>query len=230
MNKGRGYILKGLLQGGVAIMVLTLYAGLTSCGSKSVNAATISGMQARNDNAWNRRIIDSCVHILHTGDLVLRTGIDASSYVLSRMNLHDKTYSHCGLVIVEHGYPFVYHSIGGEDNPDACLRRDSASFFFSPRNNFGFGIARYDMNAAQRDSMQKVVYRFYKEKRKFDLDFDLKTDDKLYCAEFVYKALNIATKDTAYIKAISFVGHSYVGVDNLFLNRHANMICRVKFK
>lgn len=187
-------------------------------------------MQERYNNTWNRKEIDSCIRILHTGDLVLRTGIDASSYILSRMNLRDKTYSHCGLVVVEHGYPFVYHSIGGEDNPDACLRRDSASFFFSPRNNFGFGIARYDMNAVQVDSMKSVVYRFYKEKKKFDLDFDLKTDDKLYCAEFVYKALNIATKDTAYIKAISFIGHSYVGVDNLFMNPHAHMICRVKFK
>lgn len=207
-----------------------MFIVLCSCQRKSVNTATLNGMQERYNNTWNRKEIDSCIHILHTGDLVLRTGIDASSYVLSRMNLTDKTYSHCGLVVVEHGYPFVYHSIGGEDNPDACLRRDSASFFFSPKNNFGFGIARYDMNAIQVDSMKSVVYRFYKEKKKFDLDFDLKTDDKLYCAEFVYKALNIATKDTTYIKAISFIGHSYVGVDNLFINPHAHMICRVKFK
>lgn len=223
MNKSRGNIWLLLICTGVFI-------ALCSCRNRSVNTATLNGMQERYNNSWNRKEIDSCIHILHTGDLVLRTGIDASSYVLSRMNLRDKTYSHCGLVVVEHGYPFVYHSIGGEDNPDACLRRDSASFFFSPKNNFGFGIARYDMNAVQVDSMKSVVYRFYKEKKKFDLDFDLKTDDKLYCAEFVYKALNIATKDTAYIKAISFIGHSYVGVDNLFINRHAHMICRVKFK
>lgn len=223
MNKSRGNIWLLLICTGVFI-------ALYSCHNSSVNTATLNGMQERYNNSWNRKEIDSCIHILHTGDLVLRTGIDASSYVLSRMNLRDKTYSHCGLVVVEHGYPFVYHSIGGEDNPDACLRRDSASFFFSPKNNFGFGIARYDMNAVQVDSMKSVVYRFYKEKKKFDLDFDLKTDDKLYCAEFVYKALNIATKDTAYIKAISFIGHSYVGVDNLFINRHAHMICRVKFK
>lgn len=223
MDKSRGNIW-------LQFICAVVFVVLCSCNDKSVNTATLNGMQERYNNTWNRKEIDSCIRILHTGDLVLRTGIDASSYILSRMNLRDKTYSHCGLVVVEHGYPFVYHSIGGEDNPDACLRRDSASFFFSPRNNFGFGIARYDMNAVQVDSMKSVVYRFYKEKKKFDLDFDLKTDDKLYCAEFVYKALNIATKDTAYIKAISFIGHSYVGVDNLFMNPHAHMICRVKFK
>ena len=198
--------------------------------AKPTAVMSINGTQERSSNPWNKKEIDSCLPLLKTGDLVLRTGIDVSSMIFSRMNQTDKTYSHCGLVVVEDGYPFVYHSIGGEDNPDACLRRDSASYFFSPKTNFGFGIARYDMSVGQIESLKNVVGHFYREKRKFDLDFDLKTDDKLYCAEFVYKAIDMATKDTTYIKAISFLGRSYVGVDNLFINPHAHMICRVKFK
>src|SRR5205823_1030742 len=102
---------------------------------------------------------------------------------------YNKTYSHSGIVVIEDGKPYVYHSIGGEDNPDAVLRRDPASFFFSPLNNFGFGIARYDMADSTIGKLKGIVKQYYKEKIKFDLDFDLKTDDRLYCAEFVYKAV-----------------------------------------
>jgi hypothetical protein len=180
--------------------------------------------------AWNKRMIDSAITLLRSGDLVLRTGIDVSSYMLRQMNQKDKTYSHCGIVMIEHGYPFIYHSIGGEDNPDARLRRDSASFFFSPLNNFGFGLARYDMTESQVNKLRQTVLQYYKEGRKFDLNFDLKTDDRLYCAEFVYKAVRVATDDTAYLATTSIFGYTFAGVDDLFMNKHTRLLWQVKYK
>lgn len=160
----------------------------------------------------------------------MRRGIDATSYMLSIANQRNKTYSHCGLVMVENGYPFVYHCIGGEDNPNECLRRDSASFFFSPDNNLGFGIARYDMSDSTIAELRQIVRRFYKERRKFDMNFDLKTDDRLYCSEFVYKAVDKACDDKNYIKPINILGFSFVGIDDLYLNPHASLVWQVKFK
>ncbi|MBA3828143.1 MAG: hypothetical protein H0X33_04335 [Taibaiella sp.] len=231
MAKKKRHIIK------IILLLITLIALLFAAGytyyiksaTKPVNDTMLSAMRERNNNAWNKDTILSCVKILRSGDLIVRTGIDVTSYGLSRMNALDKTYSHCGLVMIENGYPFIYHSIGGEDNPDATLRRDSVRFFLSPRNNFGFGIVRYDLDTSQIARLSTVVKRYYAEKRKFDLDFDLDTDDKLYCAEFVYKAVNEATKEP-YLQPISFFGHKYIGVDNLYMNKHASMICQVKFK
>jgi len=198
--------------------------------NKPVNEDVILAAQQRSSNILNDKTVDSCVRLLKSGDLVVRTGTGISSYMLCTMNQYDKTYSHCGIVAIENGYPFVYHSIGGEDNPDARVRRDSANFFFSPYNNMGFGIARYDLNEAGVNKLLQKARQYYIEKRKFDMDFDLKTDDRLYCAELVYKALLSATGDSTYVRPTRVMGYTFVGVDNLYLSPHAKLICQIKFK
>ena len=193
--------------------------------------SSVTGPELRRENnPWNRHAIDSSVHFLRSGDLVLRTGADATSYMLRQMNLTNKTYSHCGIVMIENGYPFVYHSIGGEDNPDARLRRDSASFFFDPTTNERLGIARLDMNPVQIGQLHGIVQRYYKMAIPFDLDFDLTSDDKFYCAEFVYKAIREATADTGYFSRTQLVARTYVGVDNLYDPKHAKIICDIRYK
>jgi hypothetical protein len=150
--------------------------------------------------------------------------------MLCQLNTRDKTYSHCGIVMVENGYPFVYHSIGGEDNRDARLRRDSASFWFSPANNLGFGIARLDIPEGKDTALSRVVRRFYEERKKFDMDFDIKTDDRFYCAELVYKAVNQTMRDSQYLRPVTFLGYRFIGIDDIFLSPHARMVCQIRFK
>ncbi len=153
-----------------------------------------------------------------------------TSNVLRQLNRNNKTYSHCGIVLVENGYPFVYHCIGGEDNPDERLRRDSAQRFFSPISNLGFGIVRFNFTKEEITNLTTITRAYYQQRPKFDMDFDLTTDDKLYCAEFLYKAIRQATNDTSYISLTHFMGRTYVGVDNLFENPHVKRICEIRYK
>lgn len=178
----------------------------------------------------NHHLIDSAASLVKSGDVLLRSGIGADSYMLARMNLKDKTYSHCGIVLFENGYPFVYHAIGGEDNPDERLRRDSIQFFLSPEHNKGFAIARYNCRSSDIRRIGQTVHNIYRQHPRFDMKFDLATDDYLYCTEFVYKALNRAMNDTGYIKTTSFLGHVFVAVDNLFINEHAHFVWQAQFK
>lgn len=176
------------------------------------------------DNPENYRKIEEGIRMLKSGDLVLRTGSDAISYMLRQMNQKNKTYSHCGIVMIENGYPFVYHSIGGEDNPDEVLRRDSASFFFSPAHNQRLGIVRLGLPEAAISRLTQEVYQFYQAQVKFDMDFDMDTDDKLYCAEFVYKAITRATGDSLFFPLTRVRGKDFAGVDNLYENKHARLL------
>lgn len=220
----------GLLPGTV-LLCLAAHL-LQSCGgqaSGSETPAPAAGF-SRQDNPWNLRLVDSGVHLLRTGDLALRTGADATSHMLRQMNQQNKTFSHCGIVVVENGYPFVYHSIGGEDNPDARIRRDSAHFFFSPVSNIGMGIVRLDLSEAQSKTLIDTALQYFREQRTFDMDFDLETDRKLYCAEFVYKAVQAAARDNSYFSLSHIGAFRYVGVDNLYENKHAKTICRIQYK
>ena len=217
----------------ILLGVLLLLSGVVARGIISgirERSAINSNNLSREAFRQNKHTIDSVVALLKTGNLVLRSGLGADSYLLSRMNRKDKSYSHCGIVITEGGYPFVYHSIGGEDNPDQRLRRDSADVFFSPLNNDGIAVVSYGLDSSKTDSLKSVVVQFYRDRPKFDIKFDLRTNDALYCSEFVYKAFNKALNDTGFIRPSYVRGYSYVGTDDLFLNGHARFVCRIKFK
>jgi hypothetical protein len=186
--------------------------------------------QAPMASRYNDSVIIHALRLLKDGDLILRTGDDFISQSLRRFSLKDPTYSHSGLAQQVRGRFLVYHAIGGEDNPAQTLRRDSFGYFCDPDYNLGFAVYRYDLDPPQilkLDSMEKF---FYARKTKFDLDFDLHTDDRLYCTEFIYKSLVRATGDARYIPLTSFIGRTYVSTDNLFLNKHARLVYRAIFR
>lgn len=210
--------------------LLFLLGASSLLGCRSHNTEHALHSTRRQDNPKNYAAIDSSIKLLKDGDIALRTGADVISVMLRGMNQKDKTYSHCGIVMIENGYPFVYHSIGGEDNPDARLQRDSAKQFFSPVSNERLGIFRLPLSPIQVDSLHQIVRRYFVAKTLFDMDFDLKTNDKLYCAEFVYKSVEEAVGDTDYFSTSEVLGRRYVAVDNITERKNAKMICEVQYK
>lgn len=167
--------------------------------------------------------------LLKDGDLVLRTGNDFISLMLRQFSTRNKTYSHCGLVRIIGGRIYVYHAIGGEDNPDARLRRDSFGEFCDPAHNLGFGVFRYRMDSGERKRMDSLVDLYYRERVPFDMKFDLNTDSSFYCAEFVYKVVERATGDPHYLQVSHIGGFRYVAIDDLFLNAHSRPVYQAVF-
>lgn len=226
MYKGNKYC---IVKWGIALLTpFVIYALTCSCNWQNAEA-----LHSLTDTSWqeyNQHLRDSAIKLLRTGDVVLRSGRGPQSYMLSQMNQRDKTYSHCGIVVVEGGYPYVYHSIGGEDNPDARLRKDPAAYFMNTRFNYGFGFARYTLSEKELQLMVLNIYRYYNQRPLFDMQFDLATDDYLYCSEFVYKVLCNTTGDTSWLPTSVTQGHRYVGIDDLYLNEHAKEVCRLVYK
>ncbi len=222
MNKRLGFLL--ILAGSSIVVAMNINR------MQSLRPEAVDQKVQQSVNYANKKIVDTAVSLLRQGYLVLRMGLGADSRILAGMNQKNRAYSHCGIVMIEHGYPFVYHSIGGEDNPDARLRRDSAQFFFSPLHNTALAVVQYDLSNDQLHELDKVVHAYYRQRPRFDMKFDLQTDDKLYCAEFVYKAVNKAVKDTTYISTTRVGGFRFVGVDDLFVNPHAHMVWQSVFK
>ena len=218
MIKAKQYKLKSYF----ILCFCILYVG---CADAPPKAAIQPHNQAANVQA-----MDSVIVQLQTGDVVLRAGTGPFSYMLANLNQRDKTYSHGGIVVVENGYPFVYHCIGGEDNTDERLRRDSASFFLSPFRNLGIAVVRYDMQPAAVAKLTDAVYDFYKLRPVFDPKFDLATDNELYCSEFVYKVITRTMNDTAYMPVSHGHGRVYIGIDDLYMNPHAHMVIKVTYK
>lgn len=167
--------------------------------------------------------------IVKTGDLIVRTGVDFTSETMRLLSTKDKTYSHCGIASIEHDSLFVYHSIGGEWNPDQKLRRDPFIFFCNPYESKGFGIFRYKINHKENINLINVVHKLYDKKIMFDMHFDLATDDRMYCSEFVYKAIEQATNNKIVLPTTTINNIKFIALDNLFINSFCTEIKRITF-
>ena len=211
-----------------------MYAGIHIYRIVDANSANKhTGNKAylkRKNNPWNKAAVDSTNRLLRTGDLVVRRGDDMTSYMLSQLNTTDKTYSHCGMVVIENGQPFVYHSIGGEDNPNEKLRKDRAVFWFSPANNMAYAVFRYPYSDSALPGLVGVIDSFYRQQVMFDMDFDLKTDDRMYCSEMIYKALKNGIDNNIDLEPHTRFGRTYIGVDDLYRNEDTRLVCQIRFK
>lgn len=161
--------------------------------------------------------IDSVKTTVHTGDLVVRTGNDFTSESLRSLNQRDKTYSHCGIASIENDTLFVYHALGGDWNPDQKIRRDPFDFFAEPYSNRGIGIYRYQFNANEISILMLTVKKMHQQGIMFDMQFDLATNDRMYCAEFVYKAYSLGSAGKLHFATSRIGKFDFVGVDDLFL-------------
>jgi hypothetical protein len=163
------------------------------------------------------------------GDLIMRTGRDFTSEAMRQLSLKDKTYSHCGIASIEHDSIFVYHSIGGEWNPDQKLRRDPFDVFCNPFENRGFGIFRYNLTAKENSDLLNIVQNFYKEAIMFDMKFDLSSNERMYCSEFVYKSIEEAYQNRISLPTTTINHIKFIAPDNLYINPKCVEIKRVIF-
>lgn len=173
---------------------------------------------------------DSCLQLLRSGDIVLRTGNDELSNVFRHLNTRNQTYSHAGLVFIEKGRAVVYHSIGGADNPDGQLRRDPVAHFVRSRQNLGWAIVRPGLDSSALQMLKLIVDSLYRSRVRFDSDFNMDSDDRLYCTEFVYKSILRASGDPSFLSLTVADGRTYVAVDDLFNNKHSQTICELHYK
>ena len=174
--------------------------------------------------------IDAAKKEIATGDLILRTGNDFTSTSLRSLNQRDKTYSHCGIASIENDSLFVYHSLGGDWNPDQKIRRDPIEIFAEPYSNRGIGIYRFPLSSQEIDNLMLTVRKLHDLGVMFDMKFDLESNDHMYCAEFVYKSFLMGTNGKLRFPTSRIGNFSFIGVDDIFLQAQCNEQKRILYK
>ena len=206
---------------------------MASCSSKKENdikdSAKENSIKQEQNIDKDFEVISRSKKYVKQGDLILRTGRDFTSDLMRRVSIVDKTYSHCGIASFENDTLFVYHAIGGEWNQDQKLKRDPFEFFCNPYENRSFGIFRYELSSDEQLKVFALIRKFYNDGMKFDMQFDLDTNDRMYCSEFVYKTIETATGHRIKIPLDTLNSKKFVAIDNLFINPFCKEITRAKF-
>lgn len=167
---------------------------------------------------------------IRSGDLVTRTGNDFTSQSLRGLNRRNKDWSHCGIASVENDSVFVYHALGGEWNPDEKLRRDPWILFAEPYSNNSAGLFRFALADSTITNLVGTIKEFYRNQLPFDMHFDLATDERMYCAEFIYKSFLIASKYQLRFNRSHINSFEFIGVDDLFLHPLCKKMAEIKYK
>ena len=175
------------------------------------------------------KLKDSAQVFLSDGCVVLRRGNDIISEMFSKLNQTDCSFSHCGIAFQENGKWYVYHSIGGEDNPDQKMKRERYEYFILPSQNKGFGICKLNLKDAHIEKLHLILDSLYRKQIPFDMKFDLQSDDRLYCAEMVYKSIQNATQNDSFFQITDHKGFKFVSTDNIFVNKQAQLLCRINY-
>lgn len=161
---------------------------------------------------------------LKTGDLILRHGKGFVSDAMLSFSTNDPQYSHSGIIEIENGQAFVIHAVGGEENETNYTRREPIAVFCHPYSIHKFGVFRFCIEDSVMDDFVAQMKRYYAQKIEFDLDFDMYTEEKMYCSEMIYKAMDIATKGKNFIPLARVMEKPYVAIDDLYLNGFCNPI------
>jgi hypothetical protein len=164
------------------------------------------------------------------GDLIVRTGNDFTSESLRSLNQRNQDYSHCGIASIENDTVFVYHSLGGEWNPDQKIRRDPLELFAEPYSNRGIGVFRFDISKAEIASLMVTVKKLHEMGIMFDMKFDLNSNDHMYCAEFVYKCYLMGTHGKLQFNTSHIGSFAFIGVDDLFLHPLCKELSRIVYR
>ncbi len=208
------------------------------CGSNASPAPS-------NDAALlNQQLISNAKAGIRSGDIILRSGKDFTSYRIRELSDKDKTYSHAGIALVKDTSVFIYHITPPElDEPksDTALRLETLEYFAAPARCFGFGVVRYTMVDAEINTALQYLDSLYRQKVSFDHAFNLEDHRQLYCSELVDNTLRHATQNRIQLARKHFTQlqglkaakyfhlpidevtrRTYISIDNL--QQHANAV------
>lgn len=149
--------------------------------------------------------------------LIVRLGDGYFSNIFRRVSSEEKRFSHSGIIHRVGQRYKVYHIEANELTGKGIVRDEPLESFVTHSEEW----AIYAINAP--DSVKTEIVRqariFFERKIPFDLDFDLASDDKLYCSEMVAKSINNAFGEELITPGLHIAGRYFYGLDDIYMHR-----------
>jgi hypothetical protein len=233
--------------------VVLIYFFLSSCSGMTEDEKKELHTVSSSDIAERWISVKTLADSVIEGDLVVRCGNDFTSESLKDFSQTEKLYSHSGIAFIHNGSMYVYSNMAGDLNPDEVMRRDPLDSFLTPENNIAIGLNRYQLTKNETDILKSIVLNHFENKLRFDMNFDLSTDDKMYCVEMIAKSVVEATagrirftksmvNDELRKKYLKMAiqknvlptpeaanQREYLAIDNLYLNPECREIKKIVF-
>ena len=160
------------------------------------------------------------MQLLKSGDIILRRGYGVDSIVAANFSNKEKRYSHAGIIYKDKNNIYVIHS---EDNKIKGFN----GVVQEKLQNYLKGIKIWAVYRYDDINLTKLTSYILEEKKSnilFDMEFDLKTNNKMYCSEFIYKSFNKVSQKILIKASKLFLSKRYVVITDLYLNKNTKLI------
>lgn len=139
---------------------------------------------------------------LKNGDLILRCGRSTESFAVYTADKNAE-FTHIGIIVYENNIPKVIHAV---PHKNKFIKRETLNTFLKPENASKFAIYRSNYSVETLKNVTNKAVDFYNKKVQFDSNYDLNTNEEMYCTELILKAyknaniqLNIKPKELYYL-------------------------------
>lgn len=130
---------------------------------------------------------------LQPGDIIFRKGLEAVSHIVMGLDRASE-YSHVGIVTGQPGGLHVVHAVPAEGTDEFDrVKREHLADFIRPDRAAAFAVYRLrDSKGEDRDrqirlEVSRRAEAIAERQTPFDNQYDLGSDDRLYCTELVWK-------------------------------------------
>ena len=156
---------------------------------------------------------------LKTGDLVFRRQSGLISELARQLSPREQRFSHVGVVLVnDHGVEVV-HAVSDEARGFDGVVIENLNAFIEESSDWSF--YRLPLSANQRGRVAASARDAARIQTPFDDDFDLTSNDRLYCTEFVAKVFSAVLNQQLFETSFAPGGRPYLPVDALYLHSAA---------
>lgn len=157
----------------------------------------------------NTKPISYASDLFQDGDLVFRSGKGIFSDLFKSVGTRKSPYSHVGIIYMHGGKVFVVHTEAKELTGKGHAKIDPLDIFLNDSNASASCIYRLKKAANYYGKKSVgIAIQFAKEEIPFDLNFDISTQNKLYCTKLVwlaYKKVGIDIVDSPSLITVPFL-------------------------
>jgi len=183
-----------------------------------IYAILIAGMVfPANVNSYNNftPVKSQSLPKIKTGDLVTRKGKGLISHVFAKLSDTQQRFSHIGVIWIIDNKPFVLHVMGHTNKNTSHLRLDPLAHFIDKQRASVYGLFSLNIESQELENLPHVFKKTLEKRIQFDDDFDLNTQDAMYCTEFIRYCFNSATNNKDFFQTEFRKDQSYITIGNI---------------
>lgn len=163
---------------------------------------------------------------LRAGDVIFLSAPKALwARLASQWSLPKYNHGHVGMIIIRDGKPMVVHAAGDPTQSRATVRAVSVGKFLEEAESASV-FRMKDPTAARAAAAQ--AQRFADLRYPFDTDFSLKSRDKLYCSEMIWRAMSAALHRDVVPHKYSDYGRPTIRLSDLETSADLTLIARAR--